>query len=46
MVGLQLRVVGAFIEAALSVNAGGGSKQKMRRGEDGREGQLEALSKR
>ena len=33
-------------EAALSVNAGGGSKQKMRWGEDGREGQIEALSKR
>ena len=33
-------------EAALSVNAGGGSKQKMRWGEDGREGQFEALSKR
>ena len=33
-------------EAALSVNAGGGSKQKMHWGEDGREGQFEALSKR
>ena len=32
--------------AALSINAGGGSKQKMRWGEDGREGQFEALSKR
>jgi len=31
--------------AALSVNAGGGSKQKMRWGEDGHEGQLEALAK-
>jgi len=30
----------------LSVNAGGGSKQKMRWAEDGREGQFEALSKR
>jgi hypothetical protein len=30
----------------LQINAGGGSKQKMRWGEDGREGQPEALSKR
>ena len=33
-------------EAALSVSAGDGLKQKMRWDEDGREGQLEALSKR
>ena len=36
----------AYRETARPVSGGVGSKQEMRWGEDGREGQLEALSKR